>query len=421
MSWIFELAFKSLRNRVLTSVLTVLSIGLSVALFLGVERVRSGARDSFSNTISQTDLIVGARGGTIQLLLYSVFRMGTATGNISVESWETFRDHPAVAWTIPFSLGDSYRGFRVVGTNDSYYEHYRYHGDRKIEFDAGNRPSALFDVVLGSDVARDLDHKVGDRIVVSHGISDVSIVAHDATPFVVTGILARTGTPIDRSVHVTLEGIEALHVDWKDGAPPIRGQETSPEALQNLDLKPSQITAFLLRTKTRVETLRLQREINSWEDEPLMAIIPGVALAELWNGLSYAEDALRVVSIFVILVGLIGMLVALYNSLNERRREMAIFRAVGAGAGTIMALLVIEASLLTVTAVVLGISMTYGALFMFQPIMTSLFGLYVPISLPSTTEWIYLGLVVIFGVLLGVVPALRAYRHTLADGLTLRV
>jgi putative ABC transport system permease protein len=117
---VLSLAYQSLKNRQLTSVLTVLSIALSVTLLLGVEQVRVGARESFANTISQTDLIVGARGGTLQLLLYAVFRIGTATNNISYESYEHFRSHPAVAWTIPYSLGDSHRGYRVVGTTEDF-------------------------------------------------------------------------------------------------------------------------------------------------------------------------------------------------------------------------------------------------------------------------------------------------------------
>lgn len=421
LQFLLATAVKSLRNRFFTTSLTVLSIALSVALLIGIERIRSGARDSFSNTISQTDLIVGARGGTIQLLLYSVFRIGSATNNIGVDSWEHFRNHPSTAWTIPYSLGDSHRGYRVVGTNNDFYEHYRFHGDRRMEVAKGELPKERFDVILGSEVAEAIGYRVGDRIVVSHGISDVSIVAHDNMPFTVRGILARTATPIDRSLYISLEAMEAIHMDWTDGAPPVRGTETKPETIRVEDIKPQQITAFLLRTKSRIDTLHLQREINTFADEPLLAIIPGVALSELWNGLSYAEDALRIVSLFVIVVGLLGMLVSLYNSLNERRREMAIFRAVGAGPGTILVLLVVESFVLTLAGIVLGVTMTYGSLITMQPIIEGWFGMHIPISMLSGMEWLWLALVLGSGILLGAVPAARAYRNTLIDGLTIRV
>jgi putative ABC transport system permease protein len=279
----------------------------------------------------------------------------------------------------------------------------------------------LFDVELGSDVAAGTGYKVGDPIIVSHGVSTETILKHDTMPFTVVGILDRTATPIDRSVYITLEGMEAIHMDWGDGAPPRRGEETRPETLRMEDIKIGQITAFLLRTKNRVETLRLQREINVDESEPLMAIIPGVALNELWLGLSYAEDALRVVSMFVILVGLLGMLVSLYNSLNERRREMAILRAVGAGPGLILSLMVLESTLLTMLGTVIGVGLTYGSLFAFSPLIESHFGLFVPINFLTGIEMVYLALIVSCGVLLGGIPAWRAYRNTLADGLTIRV
>lgn len=417
-----RLVLRSLLNRRLTSFLTLLSVMLSVSLLMGVERVRQGARESFSNTISQTDLIVGARGGTIQLLLYAVFRMGSATANISSETYEKLKAHPDVAWTIPYSLGDSHRGFRVVGTTADFYEHYRYRRDKKPEFEPGGRvPSGMFDVALGADVARKLGYQRGDRIVLAHGVADVAIQKHDDKPFTVVGILEKTATPIDRSVYITLEGMEAIHIDWQDGAPPIPGQEMTAAKLEHAKLPIKAVTAFLLACKSRIDTLRLQRLINDYEDEPLMAVIPGVALDELWDGLSYAEDGLRVVSAFVVIVGLLGMLVSIYNSLNERRREMAILRSVGAGPRLIFTLMVTESMVLTVVGSALGVLFMYALLFALQPVIERHFGLFIPITAPHAGEWIYLGTIFVLGLVLGIIPAARAYRNTLHDGLTIRI
>ena len=120
------LTFKSIKNRKFTSFLCVLSIALSVTLFLGIERIRNGARDGFTNTISKTDLIVGAKGGPLQLLLYTVFHIGGAVNNIKISTYNDIKANPQVEWTIPISLGDAYRGFRVVGTDENFYEHYRF-------------------------------------------------------------------------------------------------------------------------------------------------------------------------------------------------------------------------------------------------------------------------------------------------------
>ena len=427
MSWLLTLALQSLRNRRLTTVLTVASIGLSVALLIGVEQIRTSARESFQGTISQTDLIVGARSGPVQLLLYSVFHMGSATANISYDSYKKYRDHGAVKWTIPISLGDSHRGYRVVATNENFYQHYRFRGDREVTFAKGEAADGVFDVVLGSEVAAQLKYELDKQLVLSHGMASVGLLKHDDKPFRVVGILNRTGTPIDRALYITLAGMEAIHIDWQSGAPPMFGEEVSADAINAMSkanpdaLAPKQITAFLLRTKSRVLTLRLQREVNTNEPEALLGIIPGVTLSELWQTIGYAESALLIVTGVVVLVGLLGMLMAIYTSLNERRREMAILRSLGAGPRRIIALFVIESTLLSLLGCVVGVLLAYGAMLLAQPIVEDQLGLYLALRAPGALEFLYLGLVLVFGALRGLVPALRAYRNALSDGLTIRV
>jgi putative ABC transport system permease protein len=419
---LLSLAYKSLLNRKLTTIVTLLSIGLSVSLWVGIEHIRGGARESFSNTISQTDLIVGARGGPIQLLLYTVFHIGTPTANVTYESYEKLKNHKAVLWTIPISLGDSHRGYRVVGTNEDFYRHYRYRQDRRLEFARGRAPNGIFDVALGSEVAQALGYGLGARVIITHGItSSRGIMDHDDRPFAVAGILQPTRTPIDRSVYITLEGIEAMHLDWKDGAPPVKGQETPAEQIKKEDIKIEQITAFFLRTKSRVQTLALQREITNFPEEPLMAVVPGVALAELWNGISYGEQVLKVVALFVVIVGLLGMLMSLYTSLNERRREIAILRALGVGSLKVISLLVFESGLLTLIGAILGVGVVYVSVILLQPIIEQQFGLHIPLRPFTRGEYVYLIAVVIGGLLIGLIPAWKAYRNSLADGLSVRM
>lgn len=420
---LIQLAWKSLINRKLTTLLTLASIACSVGLLLAVEQVRTGARDAFANTISGTDLIVGARSGSINLLLYTVFRIGNATNNVSYEAYEHFSTHRAVEWAIPYSLGDSHKGFRVVGTTNAFYEHYRYYGDREVLFAEGTPTDGIFDMVLGSDVARALGYRMGQKITLSHGMTEAvgGAAGHDDKPFTVTGILAKTGTPIDRSLYISLYGMEAIHVDWQEGAPPMIGEEVPASAITKERLAIKNVTAFLLRAKRRIDSLRLQREINTYEAEPLLAILPGVTLAELWNIVGYAEDALRVVSILVVVVGFLGMLVAIYTTLEERRREMAILRAVGLGQAKIGTLLVMESGFLTVVGSVLGVALVYGVAFVSQPIIEQHFGLYLPIRPPGEMEFLYLGCLWLAGLFLGAIPAWKAYRNSLADGLSIRL
>ncbi|MEO1720481.1 MAG: ABC transporter permease, partial [Pseudomonadota bacterium] len=205
---VLRLAIQSLMNRWLTALLTVLAIALSVMLLLSVEKVRTGAKASFANTVSNTDLIIGARSGGIQLLLYSVFRIGNATNNMSWRSYQRIAARPEVAWTVPLSLGDTHRGFRVLGTTRDYFARYKYRQNTSLRFSEGARFDDLFDAVIGADVAEALGYKIDDKIVIAHGLGRLATYKHDDLPFRISGILAKTGTPVDRTVHVSLRAIE---------------------------------------------------------------------------------------------------------------------------------------------------------------------------------------------------------------------
>ena len=419
---LLHLARKSLTNRLLTTSLTALSIAFSVALLVGVENVRTGMRESFSNTVSGTDLVVGSRGGTIQLMLYAVFGMGSPVANISHDTWKEWDEHPAVSWTIPYALGDSHRGFRVIGTNDSFYEHYKYRGGQPIALAEGRAAQSVFDVVLGAQVAERLGYALGDRISVTHGMSAVGFMNHDEMPFEVVGVLEKTFTPVDRAIYVTLEGVTAIHMGWESGGPPMPGDEISAADVLAMEEVPvSQITSFFLGAESRAYTLQLQRDISTSEDEPLTAVIPGVALSEMWRGIGYAEDGLLVISGFVVLVGLLGMLVSIYTSLDARRREMAILRALGAGPRRIVSLLVLEAGALSIIGALLGVAFVYVGLAALQPWLEGQFGLQVPIQALDGMQLMYIGTVIALGFIAGIVPALKAYRTALHDGLSVRI
>ncbi|MEZ8286750.1 ABC transporter permease [Vibrio splendidus] len=419
MKVITHLALKSVLNRKATAILTILTVAVSVILLLGVERVRTEAKSSFANTISGTDLIVGGRSGQVNLLLYSVFRIGNATNNIDWKSYEEFSQHNAVKWAIPISLGDSHKGFRVMGTNHSYFENYRYGSKQPLTFQQGKEFNQLFDVVIGADVAKKLDYKIGDHIILAHGISDVAFSRHDNLPFTIVGILAPTGTPVDKTVHVSLEAIEAIHVGWESGAN--LGHTPNAEALKQRDFQPKQITAMMVGLKSKIQTFALQREINTYRQEPLSAIMPGIALHELWGMMAVAEQALLIVSGFVVVAGLLGMLSSLLTSLQERRREMAILRAMGARPRHVFGLLISEASALTFLGITLGVAVLFALIAVVAPIVQQSYGINISISAITPHEWKLLMLVQVAGIIIGFIPAFRAYRQSLSDGMTIRI
>jgi putative ABC transport system permease protein len=414
---LLRLALRSLLARRLTVGLTIFAVALSVMLFLGVEKVRTGAKASFGDTISDTDLIVGARSGSVQLLLYSVFRIGNATNNMTWQSFEDIAARPEVDWIVPISLGDSHRQFRVMGTTADYFDRYKYRGGQSLTFADGEVFDDLFDAVIGADVAATLGYAVGDPLVVAHGVA--SFVNHENQPFRVAGIFAKTGTPVDRTVIVSLEGIEAIHVDWRGGAQ-VPGQVTPPDVIRQMDLRPTAITAAMVGVTSRLEIFSLQRRINDYPEEPLLAVLPGVALQELWGIVGIAETALIGVSAMVVATALLGMAAMIFSGLNERRREMAILRAVGARPVTILSLLMLEATLMAALAAGLGIALLYLGLVIGRPYIDAAFGLYLPIEPLSSREAMVVAAVIGAALLTSLFPALRAYRMSLADGMTAR-
>jgi putative ABC transport system permease protein len=435
---ILALAIKSLRNRRLTAALTVLAIAVSVALLLGVEHIRQASRESFASSVSGTDLIVGARTSPVNLLLSSVFRIGNATNNISWEAYRRIAESSPIAWTIPLSLGDSHRGFRVLGTSGEYFDHYRFAQNRQLELAQGKRFMDADEAVLGADVAEALGYRLGQEIVIAHGAGDVAFTVHSDHPFHVVGILARTGTPVDRTIHVSLEGMDAVHADHSAGGDPLaaamraagardtqRAHDADSDRAERAghasDSPKRAITAVLVGLKSRNAALSVQRQLNESSDEPLTAILPGATLLEVWEILAAGERTLFAVSLLVVVMGLAGMLIALLTSLGERRREMAVLRAIGARPWHVFALILGEAAFLTALGIALGIAVLYVGLGIGRSWLEQRFGLFITPAWPSLTELGFMMMVAASGVLIGLIPAYRIYRLSLADGMTIRI
>lgn len=418
MKAILLLAVKSAWARRVTLAVTLIAIALASALLLAVERVRGDARESFTQAISGVDLVVGPRTGAVQLMLYAVFHSGTATSNMKLESYEALASHPAVEWAVPLSLGDSHHGHPVLGTSPDYFARLRY-GDRQtLAFAAGKSFADVFEVVLGSEVAEKLGYRLGDRITLTHGLADLGL-EHADKPFTVVGILAPTGTPTDRSLHVSLEAITAIHLDWAGGAP-MPGFAVPAEYVRKFDLKPKEITAMLIGLRSRSDVFRLQRHINGWRSEPLMAVLPGVALDELWQTLAVVERTLLALSALVVAVGLAGMMATMLAGLNERRRELAILRALGAGPAEVFLMLTFEGLLVTLVGVAFGCGLLFAGVALLAPFAQTQFGVHLGARMLSANEITLLLSIIGSGLVASLVPGWRAWRMSLADGLTPR-
>lgn len=419
-SWI-NLSWKSLKNRRLATTLTIFSMMLSLVLLMSVERVRRAAESGFTQSISGVDLIVGARSGSVQIVLYSVFNLGQATNNVSIESYNDLKNRPEVEWTIPYSLGDGHRGFRVVATNTDFFKYYQFRSKEKVEFAAGQAFNSYFDVVIGSDVAEALNYQLGSLVEVAHGSTKGDgIQSHNDKPFTVVGVLKPTGTQIDRALYISLEAMEAIHLDWQTGSAPTVENQIAKEKITADMVQPKTITSFFLRTKNRIETLKLQRTINDYKAEPLLAVIPGVVLSELWQSLGSLEKILKAISFLVMLVGLMSMLIAIMTSLNERRREMAILRVLGASLIQILNLILLETFILTAIAVGLACLMKVALEWVFAPWLQTKYGLYLQSPSFAATEIVYIVLMMGSALAISVIPGIRAMKSALKDGLSVK-
>ena len=423
MKALLHVAWKSALNRRGTLMLVVLSIALATALLMSLERLRTDIRASFSQSVSGTDLVVGARTSPVQLMLYAVFRVGGATNNIRMDSVKAVAEHRAVAWVLPLSLGDSHRGRPVLGTTPAYFERFLY-GDKQPLVLAQGRAFAgtldgLYEAVIGAEVAESLGYGLGRQIVLSHGGSEVLSQEHADKPFTVVGILARTGTPVDRTVHIDLKAIEAIHLDWAGGAP-MPGMKILPEQARKFDLEPKQVTAALVGLKNRVAVFNVQRFVAGYEGEALLAVLPGVALDELWSVIGPGEQALLAISGLVAVVSLASLVAVVLAGLNERRRELAVLRAVGAGPRQVLLLLAAEGALVTLAGAVLGALVAGLAVWWAGPVLQQRFGITLLPGLPTAAQWGLFGAVLLAGMLASLVPGWRAYRLSLADGLSPR-
>ncbi len=457
----FRLALKSLWHRRAATLLTVVAISLSVALFVGVGKTREATRDAFSGAISRVDLIVGPRTGSLSLLLYSVFHVGAPSHNVSMKAVDYARSLDAVEWIVPFSLGDGYQGFPVVGTTSDFFTKYKVRNGEAVTFSSGKPFAAPDEVVLGSEVATSRRLRLGDLIVLSHGHSEHGdgFERHEDFPFKVVGITSFTGTPVDRSVYVPLEGMGAIHLESAVPAPIANkvnrnqknesaddhdhdhdhahdddhdhGTETATDdAHSDHDhaahssfiskdgtILVTQVSGFFVGAKNRMASLDLQRQLNTWPAEALSAILPGVAMSELWKNLAIFETAMSVVSACVVLTGIIGLFVSLLILSGQRRREMVVLRAVGAGPKTIFALLAGEAVFIVLFAIVLGMAFMHLGLYALSPWIEKRFAIHLELSAINLYDMIFAGILLVVGAMVGMLASVRAYRSAMHEGL----
>jgi putative ABC transport system permease protein len=323
------------------------------------------------------------------------------------------KSNQSVAWAIPISLGDSHRGFRVMGTNSDYFTHFKYGNDKPLNLATGKVFDGPFDTVIGADVANSLGYKQGDQIVIAHGIGSTSFVNHKQAPFTVTGILAPTGTPVDKTVHVSLPAIEAIHM------PPGQLQKLVDNPQLQLP-QPTSITSVILGLTSKFATFTLQRQINSYQDDRLMALLPGVAMAQLWQLMANVENLLQIIGYLVLLASLFGLATMLLATMNERQREIAVFRILGASPKLIVSLVILEALIISILALLASVAVVTLSLTVLDGWLAAEYGLFLSNSVLSPDLFILSSIIMGATLLTALVPGLEAYKKVLHSQLSSR-
>jgi putative ABC transport system permease protein len=421
---LFKIAWRSIQQRGLASALTGLSMALGVALVVAVLVIHAVVADSFRrNSSLGYDLIVGAKGGKLQLVLNTVYHLSSPVENIPYSLLKELNEgqyKAYVAKAIPYCLGDNYQGFRVVATIPDLFEEDYDDGGHKYTFAQGRdfKKEAPFEGVAGAIAARRLGLKVGDTFRPAHGVlDDHQGIKHDA--FTIVGILEPTGTPNDRALFINMEGFYLLenhakpdpkeeaagtpHKDDHDHATPL------PESKREL-------TAILVRTSSLAASRLLPNRIN--EGNLAQAVLPSREILELFGAIvDPIQWLLLGLTVLIVIVSGIGILVSIYNSMSERRREIAVMRALGARRGTILTIVLLESILLSLTGGAVGWLLGRGLIAALSPVISAQTGVAIGLARILPSELLLIPGLMVLAALVGYLPAMTAYRTDVARAL----
>jgi putative ABC transport system permease protein len=394
------IVWKSLRQHALSTCVTAFSIALAGGLLMAVWTVKEQSRATFTGINEGFDAVLGARGSKLQLVLNSIFHLEASPGNVEWADYQDIARNPSVELAVPIAVGDNYHGYRLVGTTPDYFEKVEYAPGEKFAVQPGG---ALFDparkeAVAGDFVARKMGLKVGDTFHPFHGLIFDEKSQHAET-YVVTGILKPSNTPADRVIWIPLEGVEKM-----SGHDPKAAMEVS---------------AVLVKLKggSAMAGFRMDMMYNKPGSRLTFAWPIGRVVAELFDKIGWFDRVLALVSYLVAVVATASILASIYNSMNERRREIAILRALGARRTTIFAAILLESASISALGMLAGF-VVYGVIVsVVAQIMRAQTGVVIdPFKFSPVMLWAPAGLIAL-GALAGIVPAVKAYRTPVAENL----
>jgi len=390
---IVTLSLGYLRARALSTALNVLLLALGVATITLLLLTMHQLEERMGRDARGIDLVAGAKGSPMQVILSAIYHLDVPTGNINLAQAKEIARHRMIKKTIPLALGDGYKGYRIVGTNHDYVAHY----GGKVA--TGRLWEKHMEAVIGAEIAQRLGHGVGAALVGYHGIGDAGGTEHGDAPYKVVGVLAPSGTVLDRLVLVSVESVWLVH-----------DEHQGTDAAVTEDDK--EITALLIQYATPLAAAVLPRYINN--NSEMQAASPAYETARLFSIIGVGVDVLRGFALVLMLSAGLSLFIALYNALRERRYDLALMRTLGARPRTLMTLMLFEGALLAGFGAVLGLFLGHA--------LTEVLGQSLRAAQQiAVTGWTWvpaelwlLGLALLVGVLAALLPAWRAYRTDIA-------
>jgi putative ABC transport system permease protein len=395
------IVFKSLKQHALSTIVTALSVALAGGLLMSVWSVKEQSEATFTGVDSGFDAVLGARGSKLQLVLNAIFNLESSPGNLEWSDFLDIQKNPDVELAVPIAVGDNYHGYRIVGTTLDLFEKTEYAPGKKFALQPGGNwfDPLRREAVVGNFVARKMKLKVGDVFHPFHGLIFDEKNQHSET-YVVVGILKPSNTPADQVIWIPLEGIQKM-----SGHDPKMATEVSAVLVK-------------LKADSALAGFQMDQMYNRQGDRLTFAWPIATIMAELFDKIGWFDRVLALVSYLVAIVASASILASIYNSMNERRREIAILRALGARRITIFASILLEAALISVLGMLISF-VVYGVIFIVAAnVIREQTGVVLdPLKFNAIMLWAPATLIVL-GALAGVIPAIKAYRTDVAQNLT---
>lgn len=417
---IFKIVYRNIRHRRLSSLLTIFSVMLGTGLVVAILILKNESEQAFSQTATGYELIIGPKGSSLQLTLSTIYQIGTPVQNMPVKVYELLKNDKRVKSAIPYVLGDNYKGFRLVGTVPEIFSEFQYKKGIKYSLSGGNFFSYDFEAVIGSDVADKSGLKTGSKFTGSHGIESYEgSETHDEYNFTVAGILNKTYTPADKVIFVTMNSVWKLHGSHFPQENKTDGDTSALKNTDEINENSSSITSVFVTLKNPVYFDLLRRQINEnmYEGINAQAVLPVFEIKQLFDIIGNINSILMVIAYLVVFVAVISILVSIYNSMNDRKHEIAILRILGAGRSTVMKMIILEGMFVSIAGAFLGIASGHILIYLLREKITDMAGIEITGMTFSVSEiYLFTG-TVILTMTVSIIPALTAYRNDAAENL----